>query len=204
MNVLVSGHGADRTSLDAARRLSVYQRLLLLSSDASSRDLDTLRENESLAGVSVEVVEVDGHDLLACLSSAKALLARHRHDRVTVHVAGGPNLLTSALLLAAFEEGREAFYCHARGVSRLPVATEVRLEDRLGPEERDVLLSLPETGATPLDAVEVPGRSPASVKAALLRLRKAGLVTTADAAVRLTSTGAHYRRHLATAPEARA
>lgn len=190
MNVLISGHGADRDAVDAARRAVRYDVLVLLTSDAG--DLHALRENEELAGVRVEVRPVDEHDLAACLAAACAAIDAHARDEVRLHVAGGPNLLSDALLLAAFQKGVDAFYCHARGTTWLPVAAKVRLEDRFSEHERAVLLALPADGEVALDAI--PGAA-GTVKGVLLRLRAQGLVRADHRRAGLTAAGAYWRGH---------
>lgn len=195
MDVLVSGHGEDRGALDAARRLVPYHRLVLFTSGNDAKEVDALRENESLANVRVDVVRVDAGDFLACLEAGRAAMKAGPKDRVRVHVAGGPNLLTSALLLAAFLEGREAFYCHARGVSWLPVAVEVRVEDRFQPADRSVLQTLPPKGESEVTTLSVEGLTPFATKGALLRLRALGLVRADHQKASLTPTGRYYREH---------
>lgn len=198
MSVLISGHGTDRDAMDAARRITSYRTLVLLTPSPGAEELAAILENESLAGASVELVGVDAADLHACLREARAAITRHARTDVRVHVAGGPNLLTSALLLAAFHEGREAFYCHPHGVSRLPVALDVKLEDRLTPAEQKVLLAL-EATPTRLDTLSA-DISAAALKGTLLRLRRARLVDATHEIARLTPAGAYYRDHLRTRP----
>lgn len=196
MNVLVTGHGHDRDVVDASRRAVRYDVLVLLTTRPG--DLADLRANEELAGVRVEVREVDGHDMTACLAAACAAIDAHARDEVRVHVAGGPNLVANALLLAAFQKGVDAFYCHAREgeawkTTSLPVAAKVALVDRFTATERAVLLALPATGETPLAALDVLPLP--TVKDVLLRLRSRGLVTADHLRAALTPTGAYYRAH---------
>lgn len=191
VKVLVTGYGADREAVDAARRTVPYDRLVLLA--AGDVDVAELREMEGLAGVEVDVRPVDVHDMAGALASACAILDAHARDDVRVHVAGGPNAVANALLLAAFQKGVDAFYCHARGTTSLPVAAQVRLEDRFTATERAVLCALPAEGEVQVAALDV---LPATtVKDVLLRLRKQGLVRATHLAASLTPTGAYYRAH---------
>lgn len=195
MSVLLSGHGADRAALDAARRLAGYRRLVLLAPDPRAPDVRRLVENERLANVRVDVVRVDPGDFWSCYRAADRALAEHGRA-ARVHVAGGANLLASALLLAAFHHGVDAFYCHARGVTSLPVALDVRLEDRFTPAEREVLRRLPRDGEAAVDALADAALAPAAAKGALLRLRAKGLVVADARRAALTATGRACRAAL--------
>lgn len=195
MNVLVSGHGADRDAVNAARRTVPYGRLVLLSARPDDEELARLTEMEALANVQVDVRAVDSADLMACLAAGRAVVEEHARDEVRVHVAGGPNVLTSALMLAAFQKGVEAFFCHPRGVSRLPVARSVDLAERFTDVERAVLVALPHAADARVADVAAGAHAPQTVKAALLRLRRAGLVRSGGDVVALTDAGRYYRAH---------
>ncbi len=195
MSVLLSGHGADEDALAAARRLTPYSRLVLVSSAPRSPEAREIVELERLAGVAVELRGVDADDFLSCLATARGAIDDYRREDLRVHVAGGPNLVASALLLAAFQRGVPAFFCHPRGVCDLPVAVAIEVDDRFGPAERAVLVALPPEGEAAVAAIEPPGVSPAAVKGALLRLRAKGLVRANAARAALTSVGAYYREH---------
>lgn len=189
MSTLLSGHGADDDALAAARRRARYSRLVLLSSAPDDPALAELRENETLAGVDVQVVAVDPADLLACLRAANGVLLAGRAGGVRVHAGGGPNLVASALVLAAFERGVEAFWCHARGVTRFPVAAAVDLAERFSDDERRLLVAMPTRGT--LDVEPLSGPEKRSLRA----LRDAGLVHADARRASLTATGRHYRAH---------
>lgn len=201
MKVLLSGHGEDRAALDAARRAVAHQRLILFTHKPEDDSLVTLREMESLAGVAVEVRPVDPADLLGCLAEARRVIEREAQHDVQVHVAGGSNLVASALLLAAFQHGIDAFYCHPRGVSRLPVILRSDLTERFNEADRAILLALPEHGEKELGELVGEGRQPTTVKASLLRLRALGVVKADHERAELTNAGRYYRRHHARAPE---
>lgn len=197
MRILLSGHGEDRAALDAARRAVAHQRLVLLSHKPDSEDLQTLREMEALAGVAVEVRPVDPADLHGCLMEARGVLKREAQHEVHVHVAGGSNLVASALLLAAFQHGVDAFYCHPRGVSRLPVILDAELAERFNEADRAIMLALPEHGPRELADLARNGLHPSAVKTVLLRLRNLGVVKANHERAELTSAGCYYRRHFA-------
>jgi hypothetical protein len=194
--VLVTGHGADAFAVNKARRTVPYRTLVLVTADARAGDLTALKETEALMNVDVRVEPVDAADFMSVLETANRILDAHAPDVVKVHVAGGPNLVTNALLLAAFQKGVEAFYCHPKGVSRLPVAKSVDLVERFNGTQRRVLAGIPAKGAMPLkDLIIVTGLAAATVKSALLRLRQQGLVDANHERAGLTSVGRYYRAH---------
>lgn len=197
MRILVSGHGEDRDALDTARRTEPYDKLILLSTRPDSRDLQNLIENERLAHVEVVILPVARGDLLGALSQAQRAFARGPSDSLVVHVAGGPNLITSALLLACFEHGVTAFYCHERGISRLPVIKRATFVDRFSEAEASVLRALlPGRRTSHEDLAEGIGIN--SVRKALLRLHNLRLVDADAATASLTATGEYYHKHLLT------
>lgn len=203
MNVLLSGHGEDREALDAARRRVAHRKLVLFTTRSEAAGLAALRESEALAGVAVEVHAVESSDLLGCLRAATAVLEREAKNDVRIHVAGGSNLVASALLLAAFERGIDAFFCHPRGISRLPVIFRAELAERFNETDRALLRELPTSGTAELESLAQATMPLTTVKAGLLRLRAVGAVTADHRNAALTSTGKYYREQLERAEVAR-
>ncbi len=195
-NVLVSGHGADPDAFNGARRAARHTTLAILTTTPDATDLVELRAHEALANVAIEIHGVDAADFAGALETADAVLDSYARDDVRVHVAGGPNLVTSALLLAAFRRGMEAFYCHARGISRLPIARHVDLSERFSQTDRAVLLALDPNFDTPMATIiSATGLGAMAVKSSILRLRREGLLRATHESAALTATGAYYRNH---------
>ena len=205
MNVLLTGHGQDRDAVDAARRAVPYDKIILLTTTPKANDLDSLRGNEELAGIRVALHTVDPDDMLGTLNTANRLIEAEKGNHVRVHVAGGPNLVTSALLLASFQQGTTAFFCHERGTSYLPVIRSATFPERFDESERHILLELPPNGSRSHEDVAPKGSTLSAARAAIRALRDAGLVQSDAHTVSLTHTGAYYRAQLATtkAPKAR-
>lgn len=185
MKTLVTGHGEDAQAVNAARRSVPYRRVVVFTTKPASKDLKALRESESLAGNAVEIREAK--DFLNAWSDARLFLSAERE--AVVHVSGGSNLLASALLLAALQTGREAFSCHARGVTVFPPGLTVTIDDALAPDERALLAKLP-------GGVADVTRMTSAEKTALLALRRRGLVEADARAARLTPVGRSWRTHL--------
>lgn len=134
-----------------------------------------------------------GLDLRELVMTATAEFDRNRAGRVVVHVGGGPNYLSHALMLAAFDRGHEAFFCNPKGIARLPIATRVSIEDRFSPAEASVVRALRPVAASRLESLKVAGLSSSEIKGALLRLRDKDLVKADNLSARLTPLGRYYR-----------
>lgn len=195
----MSGHGEDNVALDTARRTVPYDKLVLFTTKPESSDWRELVANEELANVSVEKIPVRRDDFLGTLAKATKLIAENSDASIHLHVAGGPNLVTSALLLASFEQGTTAFYCHERGVSWLPVIKRATFTDRFSKSEAHVLRTL-RPGQRPTHE-EIAGTAlhVSTVRAALYRLQKQHLVEADAKTAELTPNGAHFRQHLLSA-----
>ncbi|HLE98196.1 MAG TPA: DUF6293 family protein [Candidatus Thermoplasmatota archaeon] len=195
MKVLVTGHGEMPDAVKAARRLVPHGKVVVLTTKADDPEFATMREDAKLERVQVEIHAVEAMDLDKCLAAAKKVLDSHARDEVRIHVAGGPNLLTNALLLAAFERGIDAFYCHEHGVSHLPIAVTVKVEDRFTEYEREVLLAMPSEGDITVPDLARRGPSTQGMKGALRKLRERGLVHATHETARLTPVGLYYQGH---------
>lgn len=197
MRVLVSGHGYERPPLDAARRTAPYDKLVLLTTRPEGQELAELIENETLAGIKVETHAVDPDDLTATLATANRVIDAEKKGSVKVHVAGGPNLVTSALLLASFQRGVTAFFCHERGTSYLPVIQAAAFQERFDDAQRHVLLTLTTKGGHKHEELVTLTSTLSNIRTALRVLKKAGLVHADATTASLTPTGDYYRAHLA-------
>lgn len=196
MRILISGHGKDRAALDAARRAIGYDKLVLITHRPAADDLQEILANEKLAEAIVEIHEVPADDFLAALASATAVLTASPDDSVTVHVAGSTNMVTSALLVAAFERGVTAIFCHERGISRLPVIHQATFVDLLSKADITVILNLSHARRVEHDALARGGITLNMVRASLQRLRKMGFADPDGKTACLTPTGLYYQRHL--------
>ncbi len=208
VDVLVTGHGHDPESVQAARREVRYRKLVVLSSTPDDPGLDDLTRHEELGGVEVQVIPVDDTDLMGILEVAQGVGAAHKEDHIRIHVGGGPNLVTSALLLAAYQAGLPAFFCHSVGPSapgapgrettaHLPVLVKASVEDRFRDIDRAILVALDPAGHTrPL--VELAGAdwTMSAVRSALLRLKGLGVVHATPQEACLTPTGRWFADHL--------
>src|SRR3989442_8667631 len=128
--------GFDERHVLPAVRLMPYDRLIVVASrtrfrSAGFQRLKTLEPDVCAVGVRP-------FDLGASLASMREMIGRASRDGpVRISASGGPKTLTNAAILAAFQEGIEAWYCDPDPV-RLPVLRGVRLEEAFSPAERVV------------------------------------------------------------------
>ena len=171
--VLISTFGFDAEKILRSLRWIGYDRLTLLVGGKSLKDpgLRRIEAAERAAGAGLEVVRVDPFDLRACFEAAVGAIRRHRKagHEVRVNVSGGTKILADAALLAAFQEGVEAWHCEDRPV-RLPV---------LKATERAVLSSLrrPVPVSALVARLVALGHGEASVRSSVARLHAQGLLS---------------------------
>ena len=125
--------GTDDRQVLPALRLLPYDRLVLVAARAAFASAGFRR----LAAIepSVEKVQVDAMDVLACLEAIRhAIRQASRDGPVRLSVGGGSKILSSAAILAAFQEGVETWYCDPEPI-RLPVLHGVRIVEAFAPEE---------------------------------------------------------------------
>src|SRR2546422_7156080 len=140
--VLVSTFGFDEEKVLRALRSIPYERLAVLAGGKSLKEpgLRRLESAERAAGGSLEVVVVDPFDFRSCFEGTLGVIERHRRAgrEVRVNVSGGTKVLADAALLAAFQEGVEAWHCEGAPV-RLPVLKGVSFGDSLSSGQKAVL-----------------------------------------------------------------
>src|SRR2546426_11264340 len=123
--------GFDERHVRPALRLMPYDRLIVVASRDTFRSpgfqrLKTLEPDLCAVGVKP-------FDLGASLASIRETIGRASRDGpVRISASGGPKTLTNAAILAAFQEGIEAWYCDPDPV-RLPVLRGIRLEEAFSP-----------------------------------------------------------------------
>ncbi len=130
--------GFDERRVLPALRLFPYDELVLLAGKASLRTKGFLRLRNLEPGL--HAVLVNPFDFAACLDAAcrEIFDAARGGGSVRVSVSGGTKILAAAAMLAAFQEGVEAWYCDPEPI-RLPVLRGVRIVDVLS--ERDLLMA---------------------------------------------------------------
>jgi hypothetical protein len=173
---LIATMGFDERHVLPSLRLMPYDRLVVVAGR------DTLRSpgfhRLKALEPDLQTVRVDPFDLEVTLASIRETIRRaSRNGPVRISASGGPKILTNAAILAAFQEGIEAWYCDPEPV-RLPVLRGVRLEEAFSPAERAVadLLRRPVPYDRLVTVASARGFARRTAQAALRSLAAKGLV----------------------------
>lgn len=134
---LIATMGFDERHVLPALRLMPYDRLVVVGGRETFRSAGFLRLRH--LEPSLRAVAVPSFDLLGSFAAIRrAIVAESRDGPVRLSVSGGTKILTSAAILAAFQEGVEAWYCDPDPVHlpvHLPVLQGLRIGDAFtGPE----------------------------------------------------------------------
>ncbi len=173
---LIATMGFDERHVLPSLRLMPYDRLVVVAGRDTFRSAG-FRRLKALEPA-LHAVGVDPFDLEASLGSILEAVRRAARDGpVRISASGGPKILTNAAILAAFQEGIEAWYCDPEPV-KLPVLRGVRLDEAFSPAERALAHLL--RRAVPYDrvvtAAAARGFARRTVHAAVRSLAAKGLV----------------------------
>src|SRR5438093_8319343 len=132
--------GFDERHVLPSLRLMPYDRLVLVAGRETFQSAGFLRLK--ILDPGLRTVRVDPFDLTDALESIRATIHRATGDgSVRISASGGTKSVTSAAILAAFQEGVEAWYCDPDPV-RLPVLRGVSLAAAFSPAEGAIALVL--------------------------------------------------------------
>ena len=116
---LIATMGYDERHVLPSLRLLPYDRLVLVAGRETFRSAGFRRLKDLEPGL--RTVRVDPFDLTDALEAIRGTIRRAIGDgSVRISASGGTKILTNAAILAAFQEGVEAWYCDPDPV-RLPV-----------------------------------------------------------------------------------
>ena len=137
---LIATMGFDERHVLPSLRLMPYDRLVLVAGRETFRSVGFRRLKVLEPGL--RTVRVDPFDLTDALESIRGTIRRAVGDGpVRISASGGTKILTNAAILAAFQEGVEAWYCDPDPV-RLPVLRGVSLAAAFSPAEGAVAHAL--------------------------------------------------------------
>src|SRR2546425_6480689 len=192
--------GFDERHVLPSLRLMPYDRLVLVAGRDTFRSAGFRRLKVLEPGL--RTVRVDPFDLTGALESIRGTIRRATGDgSVRISASGGTKILTNAAILAAFQEGVEAWYCDP-GPVRLPVLRGIRLEEAFSPAERVVadLLRRPGPDDRLVTASSARGLARRTAHAAVRSLAAKGLIGMLTeqgmVEVRPSSRFALFRDHL--------
>ena len=197
--------GFDERHVLASLRLLPYDRLVLVAGRDTVRSAG-FRRLRALEPT-LRIVRVDPFDLMGSLESIRGTIRSAAADgSVRISASGGTKILTNAAILAAFQEGVEAWYCDPDPV-RLPVLQGVSLDAAFSSAERAIarVLHGPITHDRLVSAVASQGFARRTVLGALQSLAGKGLVELGRDAgpvwVRPSPRFALFRDHLRQVPK---
>ncbi|HWM53375.1 MAG TPA: DUF6293 family protein [Thermoplasmata archaeon] len=137
---LIATMGFDERHVLPSLRLMPYDRLVLVAGRETFQSPGFRRLKVLEPGL--RTVRVDPFDLMGALESIRETIRRAAGDGpVRISASGGTKILTNAAILAAFQEGVEAWYCDPDPV-RLPVLRGVSLAAAFSPAEGAIALAL--------------------------------------------------------------
>jgi len=137
---LIATMGYDERHVLPSLRLLPYDRLVLVAGRETVRSAG-VRRLRALEPA-LRVVRVDPFNLMGALESIRGTIRAAATDgSVRISASGGTKILTNAAILAAFQEGVEAWYCDPDPV-RLPVLQGVNLDAAFSPAERAIARAL--------------------------------------------------------------
>src|SRR2546426_3815370 len=132
--------GFDERHVVPSLRLMPYDRLVLVAGRETFRSAGFRRLKVLEPGL--RTVRVDPFDLTGALESIRGTIRRAATDgSVRISASGGTKILTNAAILAAVQEGVEAWDCDPDPV-RLPVLQGVDLDAALSPAVRAIVRAL--------------------------------------------------------------
>src|SRR5712691_7753617 len=132
--------GFDERHVLPSLRLLPYDRLVLVAGRETVRAAG-FRRLRAL-DPALRTVRVDPFDLMGSMESIRETIRSAAKDgSVRISASGGTKILTNAAILAAFQEGVEAWYCDPDPV-RLPVLRGVSLAAAFSPAEGAIALAL--------------------------------------------------------------
>lgn len=126
--------GFDERHVLPALRLMPYDRLIVVAG-RDTFESGGFRRLKALEP-SLSAVRVEPFKLIESLEAIRrTILEARRGGPVRISVTGGTKILAGAAILAAFQEGIEAWYCDPEPI-RLPILRGLRISDAFLPSER--------------------------------------------------------------------
>ena len=170
---------AERKVLAAMRKTGYSHLVLVAGKDVLDRkEFRLILGLEAKGGGKVATVTVDPFDFRDCYESVDtAIRGNSKHGEVVLSISGGTKVLSDAAILAAFQNGVEAFHIDDE-VVKLPVLRGVRFEDAFNETDVRVLRALKD-GDTSDDLIAKlsdSGTSDAAVRKSLKSLERIGVL----------------------------
>jgi hypothetical protein len=178
VRTLICTFGFNEKKIFAAMRSIRYNRLVLVA----GKDVLELKEYklmvalEGKGGGTVETVTVDPFDFAECYNRMNGAIRKHMAGgEVVLNISGGTKILADAAILAAFQNGVEAYHCDETTI-KLPVMRGVRFEDAFSEDDVRIMKKFEEGDTVKSLAIKLSGVSDASLRKSLKNLEKLGVI----------------------------
>ena len=202
---LIATMGFDERHVLPSLRLLPYDRLVLVAGRDTFRSAGFRRLK--VLEPALRTVRVDPFDLTDALESIRGTIRRAAAEgSVRISASGGTKILTNAAILAAFQEGVEAWYCDPDPVP-LPVLRGVSVGAAFSAAERAIARALhgPIRHDRLVAAVHAQGFARRTVLGAVRSLAAKGLIELGGEAggvvVRPSPRFVLFREHLREGPK---
>jgi hypothetical protein len=204
LRTLICTYGYRHDKIVKAMRTIDHDELILVTGveNTSRKEYFQILELVQKLDVPVETVTVDIFDFLSCFSTIDDVVRRRQSEKhlVAINISGGLPLLSDAAMMAAFNNGCEAYYVDdvIRKMPMMLPVLKVNIGERLTAEQKMTLMELKE-GALVIMS-RSPARSPEPRLQALRDLKVMGMITvdltSGEARVSLTPNGTSIREWL--------
>jgi hypothetical protein len=178
VRTLICTFGFNEKKIFAAMRSIRYNRLVLVAGGDVLRmkEYRLLVALEEKGGGTVENVTVDPFDFADCYNKVNEVIMEYTAGgEVVLNISGGTKILADAAILAAFQNGVEAYHCDETTI-KLPVMTGLRFEDAFSEDDVRVMETFEEGSTVKSLAVSLSGLGDASLRRSLKNLERLGVI----------------------------
>jgi len=178
VKTLICTFGFNEKKVFAAMRIIPYNHLVLVAGEdvRESREFKLMIALEKKGGGTVDTVFVDPFDFADCYNGLNGAIRRHMAGgEVVLNISGGTKILADAAILAAFQNGIEAYHCDETTI-KLPVMKGVRFEDAFSEDDVSVVKKFEDGDTVKSLATKLSGLSDASLRKSLRNLEKLGVI----------------------------
>jgi hypothetical protein len=178
VRTLICTFGFNERRVFAAMRSIRYNHLVLVAGDdvLERKEYKHMVAIEKKGGGTVETVTVDPFEFADCYDEVNRLIRKHMAGgEVVLNISGGTKILADAAILAAFQNGVEAYHCDETTI-KLPVMKGVRFEDAFSKDDVKVMEKFWEGDTFKSLVVKLSGLSDSSLRKSLKNLERLGVI----------------------------
>ena len=181
VTTLICTFGFNEKKVFAAMRTIPYNRLVLVAGEdvLDRKEFKLMVALEEKSGGTVETVTINPFDFADCFNGMNRAIRKHMAGGgVVLNISGGTKILADAAILAAFQNGVEAYHCDETTI-KLPVMKGLRFEDAFSEDDVKVMKKFKEGDTVKGLAVKLSGLSAISLRKSLKNLERLGVIVPA-------------------------